>query len=61
MSEFELRFLDLEITPWGGMALMRMANFKAIQRLLRRFDQGTNQRIFGRLWRDFFSQLHMDG
>lgn len=127
MSEFELRFLDREITPWGGMALMkrmldrlgfsnslarcglprpgsnrgyrpeqlvlqfmlsiwcganrfehaevtrhdgvlqrlfgwrRMANFKAIQRLLRRFDQGTNQRILGRLWRDFFSQLHIDG
>ena len=38
-----------------------MANFKAIQRLFRRFDQGTNQRVFGRLWRDFFSQLDMDG
>jgi hypothetical protein len=23
MSEFELRFSDREITPWGGMALMK--------------------------------------
>ncbi|MGH9959988.1 MAG: IS1380 family transposase [Pyrinomonadaceae bacterium] len=127
MSEFELRFSDREITPWGGMALMkrmldrlgvsdslgrcglpqpgsnrgycprqlvlqfmlsvwcganrfehaevtrhdgvlqrlfgwrRMANFKAIQRLFKRFDQGTNQRVFGRLWRDIFRQLAIDG
>jgi Transposase DDE domain group 1 len=35
----------------------RRANFKAIQRLFKRFGQGTNQRVFGRLWRDFFRQL----
>jgi Transposase DDE domain group 1 len=127
MSTFELRFTDREITPWGGMALMkrmldhlglvaslgrselpqpgsnrgyraeqlilqfmlsiwcganrfehaevtrhdavlqrlfgwsRMANFKAIQRLFGRFDQAINQRVFGALWRDFFSQLHLEG
>ena len=39
----------------------RMANFKAIMRLFGKFDQGTNLQVFGKLYRWFFSNLHVDG
>lgn len=124
--ETELRFTDKEITPWGGMSLMkrmldrmgfdaalagcglplpqsnrgysplqlikqfmlgvwcganrfehgevtrhdgvlqrlfgwkRMANFKAVMRLFRRFDQSTNDAVFGRLFAWLFSNLKID-
>ncbi|WP_143074328.1 transposase [Nitrosomonas sp. Nm166] len=38
-----------------------MANFKAIMRLFRKFDQGMNMRVFGELYRWFFSNLQVDG
>lgn len=125
--DFELRFTDKEITPWGGLSLLkrmldhigfdaalagsdlpqpqsnrgyrpeqlivqfmlgvwcganrfehgevtrqdtvlqrlfgfvRMANFKAVIRLFRKFDQPTNDRVFGRLYAWLFGQLQMDG
>ncbi len=121
--DVELRFTDREITPWGGMSLMKcmldrmgfdaalagcglplpqsnrgysplqlikqfmlgvwcganrfehgevtrhdcvlqrlfgwkkMANFKAIMRLLRKFDQPMNDVVFGRLYRLAFLEL----
>lgn len=39
----------------------RMANFKAIMRLFGKFDQGANLQVFGKLYRWFFSNLHVDG
>jgi len=125
--DFELQFSDKEITPWGGMALMkrmldrmgmdaalkdlelpqpgsnrgyapeqlfmqfmlsvwcganrfehgevtrhdgvlqklfgwtRMANFKAVMRLFRKFDQATNERVFGAWYAGLFSQLRIGG
>jgi len=125
--DFELRFSDKEITPWGGLSLLkrmlehlrfddalvasdlpqprsnrgyrpeqlivqfllgvwcganrfehgevtrhdtvlqrlfgfsRMANFKAIIRLFRKFDQPTNDRVFGRLYAWLFGQIQLDG
>ena len=122
----ELAFTDKEITPWGGMALMkqmldrigfeqalqaselpqpqsnrgyppeqlilqfmvsiwcganrfehgevtrhdpvlkrvfgfaRMANFKAVMRLFRKFSQGRNSQVFGSLYRWWFTQLTLD-
>lgn len=38
-----------------------MANFKAIMRLFGKFDQATNMRVFGQLYRWFFGNLHVDG
>jgi len=38
----------------------RMANFKAIMRLFRKFDQATTAEVFGRLYRWFFGNLHID-
>jgi hypothetical protein len=124
---FELRFSDKEITPWGGLSLLkrmldhlgfdaalgdsalpqpksnrgyrpeqlivqfmlgvwcganrfehgevtrhdkvlqrlfgfaRMANFKAVIRLFRKFDQPTNDRVFGRIYAWLFGQLQLDG
>lgn len=123
----ELRFSDREITPWGGMALMkrmldhmgfdaalaeaglpppgsnrgyapeqlltqfmlsvwcganrfehgevtrhdpvlkrvfgiaRMANFKAVMRLFRRFTQHTNEAVMDRLYGWMFDQIAIDG
>ena len=37
-----------------------MANFKAIMRLFRKFDQATTAEVFGRLYRWFFGNLHID-
>jgi hypothetical protein len=124
--EFELRFSDKEITPWGGMAWMkrmldhlgfeaalkecglpqpgsnrgyapsqlitqfmlavwcganrfehaevtrhdpvlkrifgftRMANFKAVMRLFRRFTQSSNQAVMDRLYQWLFGQIHIE-
>ncbi|PTN10829.1 transposase [Nitrosomonas aestuarii] len=38
----------------------RMVNFKAIMRLFRKFDQATTAEVFGRLYRWFFGNLHVD-
>ena len=38
----------------------RMANFKAIMRLFRRFDQATTVRVFGNLYRWFFDNLQVN-
>ena len=124
---FELRFTDKEITPWGGMGLMkrlldrigfesvlrrcglpepgsnrgyrpeqlitqfmlsvwcganrfehqevtrhdpvlqrlfgfkRMANFKAVMRLFRKFSQARNEQVMNALYRWWFTQLSVDG
>lgn len=124
---FELEFTDKEITPWGGLALLkrmldhlgfdaalaarqlpqpgsnrgyrpeqlmtqfmvgvwcganrfehgevtrhdtvlqrlfgfaRMANFKAVIRLFSKFDQRTNDRVFGALYAWLFGQMQIDG
>ena len=126
MSQFELRFTAKEITPWGGMALMKrmldrleidkmlstlplpqpgsnrgycpkqllmqfmlgiwcganrfehgevtrhdivlqqlfgwkkMANFKAVMRLFRKFDQGINDAVFTRWYQQLFASLTID-
>ena len=123
---YELQFTDKEITPWGGVSLLkrmldymgfnaaldaselpqplsnrgyrpeqlivqfmlgvwcganrfehgevtrydtvlqrlfgfaRMANFKAVIRLFRKFDQPTNDRVFGKLYAWLFGQLQID-
>ena len=38
----------------------RMANFKAIMRFFRKFDQATTMRVFGGLYRWFFGNLNID-
>lgn len=38
----------------------RMANFKAIMRLFRKFDQATTMRVFGQLYRWFFGNLNLN-
>jgi Transposase DDE domain group 1 len=38
----------------------RMANFKAVMRLFRKFSQGTNSQVFGNLYRWWFDQLGLD-
>lgn len=124
---FELQFTDKQITPWGGLSLLkrmlehlgfdtalaasqlpqpgsnrgyppeqlmmqfmlgvwcganrfehgevtrhdtvlqrlfgfaRMANFKAVIRLFSKFDQRTNDRVFGALYAWLFGQLQIDG
>lgn len=123
---FELRFTDKEMTPWGGLSLLKrmldhlgfdaalaesglpqprsnrgyrpvqlmvqfmigvwcganrfehgevtrhdrvlqrlfgfaqMANFKAVIRLFRKFDQRRNDLVFGQLYGWLFGQLHLD-
>lgn len=39
----------------------RMANFKAVMRLFRKFSQATNVRVMGFLYRWLFGQLAVDG
>ena len=39
----------------------RMANFKAVMRLFRKFTQATNERVLGSLYRWLFAQLAVDG
>jgi hypothetical protein len=39
----------------------RMANFKAVMRLFRKFTQGTNEEVMGHLYRWMFDQLSVDG
>ncbi|HUW98429.1 MAG TPA: IS1380 family transposase [Acidiferrobacter sp.] len=39
----------------------RMANFKAVMRLFRKFTQATNEHVFGNLYRWFFAQIAVDG
>lgn len=126
MGQFELRFTDKEITPWGGMALMkrmldhlgmdkvlsdlslpqpgsnrgyspaqllmqfmlsiwcganrfehgevtrhdrvlqqlfgwkRMANFKAVMCLFRKFDQGISDAVFTQWYQQLFASLNID-
>ncbi|SDY84782.1 IS1380 family transposase [Nitrosomonas halophila] len=38
----------------------RMANFKAIMRFFRKFDQATTMHVFGRLYRWFFGKLQLN-
>ena len=38
----------------------RMANFKAVMRLFRKFTQATNEQVFGRLYGWLFAQLAVD-
>lgn len=59
------RFEHLEVTRHDPVlqklfGFKRMANFKAIMRLFRKFDQATVMRVFGRLYRWFFGNLHID-
>jgi len=39
----------------------RMANFKAVMRLFRKFTQAENERVLGSLYRWLFTQLAVDG
>ncbi|HJW81351.1 MAG TPA: IS1380 family transposase [Acidiferrobacterales bacterium] len=39
----------------------RMANFKAVMRLFRKFSQAENERVLGALYRWLFAQLALDG
>ena len=39
----------------------RMANFKAVMRLFRRFTQSTNQSVMDNLYRWMFDQIHING
>ena len=39
----------------------RMANFKAVMRLFRKFTQADNERVLGHLYRWLFGQLALDG
>lgn len=39
----------------------RMANFKAVMRLFRKFTQATNDHVFGALYRWLFAQIAVDG
>ena len=39
----------------------RMANFKAVMRLFRKFSQATNDHVFGALYRWLFAQIAVDG
>lgn len=38
----------------------RMANFKAVMRLFRKFSPGANTQVFGNLYRWWFEQLALD-
>jgi hypothetical protein len=52
------RFEQAEVTRHAAPVwVATQGELKAIQRLFKRFGQGTNQHVFGRLWRDFFRQL----
>lgn len=39
----------------------RMANFKAVMRLFRRFTQSTNENVMDNLYRWMFDQIHING
>ena len=59
------RFEHAEITRHDPIlkklfGFKRMANFKAITRLFRRFDQATLMRVFGNLYRWFFDNLQVN-
>src|SRR5690606_28590752 len=59
------RFEHVEITRHDPVlkklfGFKRMANFKAIMRLFRRFDQATLMRVFSRLYRWFFDNLQVN-
>ncbi|HEY9708404.1 MAG TPA: hypothetical protein V6D48_09405 [Oculatellaceae cyanobacterium] len=60
------RFAQTEVTRHDPVlkklfGFKRMANFKAIMRLFGKFDQATNMRVFGQLYRWFFGNLYVDG
>ena len=44
----------------GLFGFARMANFKAVMRLFRKFSHGTNTQVFGNLYRWWFEQLGLD-
>ncbi len=59
------RFEQMEVTRHDPVlrklfGFKRMANFKAIIRFFKKFDQATTTEIFGRLYRWFFGNLHID-
>lgn len=59
------RFSHLEVTRFdqtlGSLfGIKRMAGFRAVMRLLGRFDQGRNEQVFGQLYRWLFERLNMD-
>jgi len=43
------------------LGFSRMANFKAVMRLFRKFSQATNEHVFGALYRWLFAQIAVDG
>lgn len=56
------RFAQTEVTRHDPVleklsGFKRMANFKAIMRLFGKFDQATNMRVFGQLYRWFFGTM----
>ena len=59
------RFAHAEITRFDPVlgqlfGLQKMANFKAITRLLDKFDQQRNDEVFGFIYRWLFGQLQLD-
>ena len=60
------RFEHGEVTRYDTVlqrlfGFTRMANFKAVMRLFSKFNQPTNDRVFGKLYAWLFGQLHIDG
>ena len=58
------RFEQTEVTRHDPVlkklfGFSRMANFKAIMRLLRKVDQATTAQVFGCLYRRFFGNLQL--
>ena len=78
MRNCDIKFVNKEITPFGGLSLFfkmlekchfalcdllgwkRGADNRAYQRYLNKFSQAVNQRVFGNLFRWFFSELKFD-
>jgi hypothetical protein len=59
------RFAHAEVTRFDPVlghlfGIPRMANFKAVMRLLDKFDQHSNDAVFGFIYRWLFSQLQLD-
>jgi len=59
------RFEHGEVTRYDPVlrrlfGFKRMANFKAVMRLFRKFTQATNERVLGSLYRWLFEQLAVD-
>lgn len=59
------RFAHAEVTRFDPVlgqlfGLQKMANFKAVMRLLDKFDQQQNDQVFGFIYRWLFEQLQLD-